>query len=77
MKLRDPEILARREELVKDPALVAELEDHDLLYTDRRMLHSFDEWRARRRRCRCDRANRADEDGDLRLRGRSPSRLGS
>ncbi len=33
-RLADPEMLNRRAELVADPTLVAELEDHDLLYSD-------------------------------------------
>ena len=45
MKLRDPALLERRESLVADPSLVEELEDHDLLYTDQRMLPAFDIWR--------------------------------
>lgn len=45
MRLRDPKVLERREKLVAEPNLVAELEDHDLLYTDHRMLHAFDHWR--------------------------------
>jgi ribosomal protein S12 methylthiotransferase accessory factor len=45
MKLRDPAVRARAEALVADPGRVRELEDHDLLYTDRRMLGAFDMWR--------------------------------
>ncbi|MFT3970214.1 MAG: TOMM precursor leader peptide-binding protein [Micropruina sp.] len=33
-RLRDPEMRERRARLVEDPSLVAELEDHDLLYSD-------------------------------------------
>ena len=33
-RLRDPEVRERRARLVENPALVAELEDHDLLYSD-------------------------------------------
>lgn len=46
MKLRDPKVTERREQLVADPAEVSELEDHDLLYTDARMLPAFDMWRS-------------------------------
>ncbi len=46
IKLRDPKVRARREELVANPSLVSKLEDHDLLYTDRRMLWAFDMWRS-------------------------------
>jgi ribosomal protein S12 methylthiotransferase accessory factor len=46
MKLRDPKVLARREELLADHAQVTELEDHDLLYTDLSMLSAFDIWRS-------------------------------
>lgn len=46
MKLRDPKVRSRREELVADPSRVRELEDHDLLYTDRRMLDAFSIWRS-------------------------------
>ena len=45
MKLRDPELIARRDALAAQPQTVAELEDHDLLYTDRRMIPAFDMWR--------------------------------
>ncbi|MFT4226174.1 TOMM precursor leader peptide-binding protein [Micropruina sp.] len=43
-RLRDPEVRERRARLVENPALVAELEDHDLLYSDataaaERMVH--------------------------------------
>jgi ribosomal protein S12 methylthiotransferase accessory factor len=46
MKLRDAKVRNRRDELVGDPSLVSELEDHDLLYTDRRMLGAFSTWRS-------------------------------
>jgi ribosomal protein S12 methylthiotransferase accessory factor len=45
MKLRDPALLERREVLISDPSRVEDLEDHDLLYTDLRMLDAFDMWR--------------------------------
>lgn len=44
-RARRPESLERREALVADPSQVAELEDHDLLYTDPRMVGAFDFWR--------------------------------
>ncbi len=34
-RLRDPAVLSRRDELVADPSLVVDLDDHDLLYSDR------------------------------------------
>lgn len=46
IKLREPKTVARREELVEDPKRVSDLEDHDLLYTDPRMLFAFDMWRS-------------------------------
>lgn len=46
MKLRDPKVIERRAALVADPRNVSELEDHDLLYTDPRMLGAFDMWRS-------------------------------
>ena len=39
-RLRDAAVLARRAELVADPTQVTELEDHDLLYSDRETAHS-------------------------------------
>lgn len=45
INLRDPKTRERRDELVADPQRVTELEDHDLLYTDPRMLFAFDMWR--------------------------------
>lgn len=44
MRLRQSETRERREELVADPSKVSALEDHDLLYTDARMLGAFDMW---------------------------------
>jgi ribosomal protein S12 methylthiotransferase accessory factor len=44
-RVRRPESLERRDVLVADPSQVAELEDHDLLYTDPRMIGAFDLWR--------------------------------
>jgi len=38
LSLRDPESRARVAQLVDDPHLVADIDDHDLLYTDRRTL---------------------------------------
>lgn len=46
MKLREPKTIERRSELVADPSMVTELEDHDLLYTDWSMLPAFDIWRS-------------------------------
>lgn len=41
-RMRSPEAKARLEELLEDPGLVKELEDHDLLYSSRKMVHAFD-----------------------------------
>lgn len=44
-RARQPASLERRDLLVAEPWRVAELEDHDLLYTDPRMVSAFDFWR--------------------------------
>ena len=44
-RLRDPAVARRRAELLEDPARVKELDDHDLLYTDRSMLDALAFWR--------------------------------
>ncbi|HYD37244.1 MAG TPA: YcaO-like family protein [Allosphingosinicella sp.] len=44
MRLRQDGTRERREALVADPSQVSDLEDHDLLYTDARMLGAFDMW---------------------------------
>jgi ribosomal protein S12 methylthiotransferase accessory factor len=44
-RLSDPEVLAHRAALVERPSTVSELEDHNLLYSDQRMLPAFDRWR--------------------------------
>ena len=41
-RMRSPEAKARLEELLENPGLVKELEDHDLLYSSRKMVHAFD-----------------------------------
>jgi ribosomal protein S12 methylthiotransferase accessory factor len=46
IKVRDASVRKRRDELVENPSAVSELEDHDLLYTDRRMLKAFSPWRS-------------------------------
>ncbi|HEY8200228.1 MAG TPA: YcaO-like family protein, partial [Actinomycetota bacterium] len=42
IRLRQAKARARLEELVANPALVSELEDHDLLYASRQWLRAFD-----------------------------------
>ena len=41
-RLRDPDARKRLAELINDPALVADLEDHDLLYSSHEKLRAFD-----------------------------------
>ncbi len=41
-RMRSPEVKARLDELLENPGLVKELEDHDLLYSSRKMVHAFD-----------------------------------
>lgn len=42
MRLRQPEVRSRMEDLVRDPSGVTELEDHDLLYASTETLAQFD-----------------------------------
>jgi ribosomal protein S12 methylthiotransferase accessory factor len=41
-RMRNPETKVRLAELLENPGLVRDLEDHDLLYSSRKMIHAFD-----------------------------------